>query len=535
MPTESIVFDPLIPDRELDQQADKVDQRLAESGQINPELGEVQGELGLDGIGGVGGGGGGMGLGGGAGRAGAAAGLASRIPKPVAGVTAGAALPAALVGGVGVGLLSAMQGASARLKTSTTLLGQAWNNVFRPLGDDLDKLFVRDLVQDLVDITEDFEETYRNDGRGEAIQDISVNLGTLISENVGDAIANEIRNSVGGQGGDILGDAIEDAFSNFNAQKAFSSPVGAIEQVINSMTAATKSVFDDIKPWPGWPSVKADWPGWPSLDKNDLLDELDFGDVSSSDLMDKVTINTITASAFLAQPNWKTITASKLLDQVDIKPIKPMQILRRTFGEPLSANQILATMFPTLAASFIARRVFSSVNGNQILTETFGGVHIDGGDVLGETFGNFTIGKSDLLDFITGSGPTEDDDDDEDLEPIDSDDDFGDPEVPPEENIPGTRPEDPYDPSDDDFSGPADPRRGPGREPIDDPNDDDLIPGVDVPGDRTYGTASGLQREMEKTRKAVESMSIQVDSETLGRVTSDARREEVTDTDPLVR
>jgi len=159
MPNESIVFDPEVDKRALDKEAQAVDDRFEQSGQINPEIGEVQGEFGLDGVGGIGGGrdmgGGGMG------RAGAAAGLASRIPKPIAGVTAAAALPVALAGGVGLGMLSAMQGASARLQTSTNLLGQAWNNVWRPLGDRVDDLFIRDLAQDIVNATQGFEETLR--------------------------------------------------------------------------------------------------------------------------------------------------------------------------------------------------------------------------------------------------------------------------------------------------------------------------------------------------------------------------------------
>jgi len=160
MPNESIVFDPEVDKRALDKEAQAVDDRFEQSGQINPEIGEVQGELGLDGVGGIGGGGRDMG-GGGMGGAGAGAGLASRIPKSIAGVTAAAAMPVALAGGVGIGMLSAMQGASARLQTSTNLLGQAWNNVWRPLGDRVDDLFIRDLAQDIVNATQGFEETLR--------------------------------------------------------------------------------------------------------------------------------------------------------------------------------------------------------------------------------------------------------------------------------------------------------------------------------------------------------------------------------------
>lgn len=157
----SIVFDGEVNERSLDKSAKQINERFEDAGQIQVDA-ETDG-LGLDGFSD----GGDMGMGdrGGGGMGGGALGmgaLASRIPKPIAGVAAGAALPVGLVGAVGVGMLSAMHSASARLQTSTTLLGQAWNNVWRPLGDSLDQLFVRDAVKDVHSATTEFENTWRS-------------------------------------------------------------------------------------------------------------------------------------------------------------------------------------------------------------------------------------------------------------------------------------------------------------------------------------------------------------------------------------
>jgi hypothetical protein len=171
MASETILFDPELDERQLDREVGQIDDQLADVGQDVPVNFDAEEMDGLSPVGGGRGGGGGMGRG-----AGVAAGLASRIPKPVSGVTAASALPIALTGGVGLGMLSAMQSSSARLQTSTSLLGQAWNNVWRPIGDDVDQLFVRDTVQNLVSATQAFEDTYRNDNRLDALTGLAGNL-----------------------------------------------------------------------------------------------------------------------------------------------------------------------------------------------------------------------------------------------------------------------------------------------------------------------------------------------------------------------
>lgn len=190
MVEESIVFSGEVSDRSLDQSAQKVEERFSEAGEIQVDA--ATDGLGMDGFGD--GGDMGMGLGGGGGggtgplEVAGISSLASKIPKPMAGVAAGAILPVGLAGAAGAGMLSAMHSASARLQTSTSLLGQAWNNVWRPLGDSLDQLFVRDAVMDAVAATQEFEETWRSGAKFEAmtglLNDISDTLPVSTTANV---------------------------------------------------------------------------------------------------------------------------------------------------------------------------------------------------------------------------------------------------------------------------------------------------------------------------------------------------------------
>jgi hypothetical protein len=190
MPNTSIVFDPELDERQLDREVSNTNDALSDVATDLPTSFEDRSfdtfserlqdsadgvvadiEASMDAmtpdVGGLGDavGGGGMGATG----AGAAAGLASRIPKPVAGVAA-AALPVALAGGVGAGMLSAMQNASARMQTSATLMGQAWNNVWRPIGDRVDELFIRPVAKDLLSSTQDFEDLLREGKPGQATE-----------------------------------------------------------------------------------------------------------------------------------------------------------------------------------------------------------------------------------------------------------------------------------------------------------------------------------------------------------------------------
>lgn len=229
---QSILFSPEISERDLDREVDQVNDQLAGVGEdvpvsFDPE--EMQG----DGLMPAGARGGGGGLGG-AGKARTAAGLASRIPKPVAGVTAAAALPIAITGGVGVAMLGAMQSASARLQTSNQLFGTAVDNFFREPGNILDQFIVRPLANRLLNASLGFDE---------AIRDL---------RNIAD--------------GDILPDDMAEFERRLGASvdimKRLPGPIGTVaEQADNA-----GDFLGNLSPsWPGWPSIQTDWPGWPNI------------------------------------------------------------------------------------------------------------------------------------------------------------------------------------------------------------------------------------------------------------------------------
>jgi hypothetical protein len=247
MPSESIVFAPELDERQLDRETQNVNDQLADVGQdipvnFDPDEMDLPG-----GFGGPDGGGGGLGPGAGAG----AAGLASKIPKPVAGVTAAAALPVALAGATGLGMLSAMQGASARLQTSSSLLGQAWNNVWRPLGDELDQLFVRDAVMDVLGATQEFEETLRSGEWASAFSglfgDLSMQGGELFD-------ADELR--VAG----TIGEVLEQGFGRVGW-----GPI--LDEFVPDIPDFT---WPDLPSF-NWPSLPTfDWPELPTFNWPDL-------------------------------------------------------------------------------------------------------------------------------------------------------------------------------------------------------------------------------------------------------------------------
>lgn len=164
--------------------------------------------------------------------------LGNKLPSPIPGRLAPAAMPIAIAGAVGAGMLKAMHGASARLKTSTSLLGQAWNNVWRPLGDRLDELFIRDAVMDLLSATQDFEETFREGHEGAAFAGLT-----------GDLL-------------DMLG--LKELGGAFNLGSLFLEhfPFDTIKTLIKKKWPG----WPDLKGlWPGWPKIKSMWPGWPDL------------------------------------------------------------------------------------------------------------------------------------------------------------------------------------------------------------------------------------------------------------------------------
>lgn len=265
----SIIFDPSVDERALDREVNKIDSSLQEAGDIKPRIDESKlDSVELDGVvNGVGGGGGG-----GVGSAAGMGSLASRIPKPIAGVSVGSAMPVALGGAIGAGMLSAMHASSARLQTSTNLMGQAWTTFWRPLGDRLDELFIRDIAIDLLDETRNFEDTLRN---GEWLKGFSeLSLGIDFSE---DTLAQKIGGSLGMLfGGPLMArmwsglaqdmsDAVVNQIENTEWLKTgMENFTAGLDTLGDTLSNATPDVPDWRNMTPGVPDWRDITPGIPS-------------------------------------------------------------------------------------------------------------------------------------------------------------------------------------------------------------------------------------------------------------------------------
>ncbi len=221
MPSTDIVFSPSVDERQLDRETEQVDDRLQQVGQDVPVTFDTDD---VDGITPAGGGGGGSGLGG-ASAAGGVAGLASKIPKPVAGVTAAAALPVALTGGVGAGMLSAMQNASARLQTDTQLLGVAVDNFFREPGNVISESITRPLAKNILGLSTKFDEIARGEGLAAGLQFLltgrtpdmeGIRPGAAIGGGIGALFGGPVGMAVGSRIGSWLGSQLDDALSDLN-------------------------------------------------------------------------------------------------------------------------------------------------------------------------------------------------------------------------------------------------------------------------------------------------------------------------------
>lgn len=251
MVESSILFDPEIDERELDREVGKVNESLDEAASgiqtdIEADMNALEPTGGNGGFGEEPGAGGGI-----------MDTLGSVIPKPVAGVITAAALPVSLSGALGVSMARAMENSSARLQTSMSLLGQAWANVWRPLGDNIDDLFIRPVVMDILRATEDAGEFFRQAEFGlSGAPDMLRGIGELTS-----VIP-------------VVGDDL---------QSVFDAAAGVAEDL------------DSLKPpsipaFPGWPTLpEFSWPDvglpdWPST--NQLLNQ--FPSLSATSLRNRI-------------------------------------------------------------------------------------------------------------------------------------------------------------------------------------------------------------------------------------------------------
>lgn len=304
-PAESIVFSPDVDERQLDREVEQIDDRLETVGEDVPVSFDQEELNSLSPAGGGGGGGGGAG-------AGAAAGLASKIPKPVAGVTAAAALPIAIAGGVGVGLLSAMQGASAQLQTSSKLFGIAVDNFFRVPGKVLNNSIVGPIAKKTLNVATDFDDLARNKGLAVAI--------AAFDDKAASTLSNAITDTLSGKGS--LGDIVLTGTATVAA--------GAVISKLTWGTIGGGAVVNAL----GWGSVSAagivgaiSWPfvgagliagviSWGSFQSGDLISAMGWGTVTGAATVAALGFGTVTGGAVIGAIAWPTISAGQVLESI---------------------------------------------------------------------------------------------------------------------------------------------------------------------------------------------------------------------------
>lgn len=342
----SITFSGELDERAIDREVDALNRRLQEAGNI-----EINTVGGPGGVGGMGGGvGGGMAGGDGMGLSDIAEGvgglqgaLEARMPKAIgsAGGMAAKAAPVALAGAVGVGMLSAMHSASASLQTSASILGNSWNRVWRPIGKEVDQLFVRDAVEEVSEATRQFESTMRSEGLAVAAGELTATLAGDAVSGIGNAIQNSIEGQLSrgpvGQFQSLagpLGEFGPGLFVGGVAGATGRSP-GQVRDAIGQIPSILQNAVSDFSwpkealRWPGWPNDALNWPGWPQ--------------------------------GALSWPGW------------------PQGALSWP-GWPTEATQLPGDFWPDIGAVDVLGTVFPAVRAGQIVNEVFGSVDIGFGN-----------------------------------------------------------------------------------------------------------------------------------------------------------
>lgn len=403
---QAILFAPDVDDRQLDREVSGISDRLNEAGEGVPVSFDEE-DLSVGGVGDEGGGfptGGGGGGGGGGGAAAGAAGLASRVPKPVSGVIAASALPVALAGGVGLGMLSAMHESSARLQTSTTLLSQAWNSVWRPIGDKVDQLFIRPIATDLLSEAQNFEELFRSgDILGAGAQaatglapsefrggNIGEQLGTIAGALGGAAAGAKGGAAVGATAGSIIpgagtavggvvGGAAGGLLGLLGGSRVLgglgSDLQGAIENAVSGFSWPTLPEFS----WPELPEFNVpefSWPDLPEFDWPDLPDfswpslpEFEWPSITGSGVLASIRWPSINPGSLLGSVRWPSVNVGALLGRVSWPSIASLDLLGRVRWPSVSAPDLLSDVsFPSVRASGLLGRIsWPSINANGII------------------------------------------------------------------------------------------------------------------------------------------------------------------------
>jgi hypothetical protein len=109
--------------------------------------------------------------------------LSDRLPVPVPGVSASSVLPVALAGGAGLGMLSAMKSSSAILNSVSGMFGTAMRLFFRPFGNFLGEA-LRPMAEDLISFAKDFSDLADSQGLAVAV----ASLPSRFAGSIGNAI-----------------------------------------------------------------------------------------------------------------------------------------------------------------------------------------------------------------------------------------------------------------------------------------------------------------------------------------------------------
>ncbi len=331
MVNTSVVFDSEIDERSLDRTVDKVDQRLQETGEI--DIDAATGGMGLDSGPGMGGGMGDMdalgemndGIGG------LQDSFNDSLPAaiPAAGGIASKALPIAIAGGIGAGLLTQMSAASGRLQATLGMFGTAMDLFFKPFGDFLGSK-LRPMADHLIGVAQDFNKIADNEGLSVAVASIANNAIT----GIGSQIGGSFKDIISGEG-DVLdfliaGGTAVTAAAVLGYIGWPTIGAGAVLGSLGLPTIGASALLSSI----GFPSIGAasvvgaiSWPligagaitgalSWGSFQAGNLIGAMGWGTVSGGLIAAAIPFGTVTGGLIVGAITWPTISAGMVLKEI---------------------------------------------------------------------------------------------------------------------------------------------------------------------------------------------------------------------------
>lgn len=360
MVTSKAIFQPEIPDREIDREAKKVEKKLDEIDETvapsidtremqrdidkldGPELG---GGGGFDAPSRPGGGGGGRLLGGAGAGAAMRGGGGSLLSSGGAAAATSAAIPVALAG-AGLfaikGIHDSLAKASPALQQMDAMFAAAIQNFRAPFGRALaDQL--QPSAESLLEASVEFRRTAEEQGFGAAFQQLgddflvpkiddllSQDLTNPLQDALGDIRAGGEIGAVtggifGGQLGGQLGGALGSTLTA--ALIPVATPIRTLVGLFQDFVGGLGDIgFPDLSPQDllgdvGWPNISAAMIlnpiTWPNIAVSSLLNQFDLPDLSVSNIVDSIGWPEIGAVALLNPITWPSIAASALIDVID--------------------------------------------------------------------------------------------------------------------------------------------------------------------------------------------------------------------------